>query len=282
MLKQRLLTAVILVPLLVWGIIALPTTYLAVLLGVVIAQGAWEWSGLMQMPRGSQRAVYLVTTIICIGMAGYALTLPTNNWLSLPGISLLWWLFATIWILRYPRNTKCWSRMAMQGMIGILILVPAWISVIALHDSGEQGPYWLLYLLSLIWVADSSAYFGGRRFGKHKLAPQVSPGKSWEGVLSALIATGFYALFAANWFHVSGNGNQWLVFVVLSMVTVMFSIMGDLAESMFKRHAGKKDSGNLLPGHGGVLDRIDSITAAAPVFLMGGWLGGLPVVGSPS
>jgi phosphatidate cytidylyltransferase len=274
-LKQRLLTAAVLVPLLIWGIIALPTPYLAVLLGIVIAQGGWEWSGLMKMPDAAQRVGYLAVMIACISMAGYALSLPSNDWLALPAVSLLWWVFASIWVLRYPRNTKCWTRQAMQGMIGILVLIPAWISVIALHGSGEQGPYWVLYLLSLIWVADSSAYFGGRRFGKHKLAPQVSPGKSWEGVLSALIVSGVYAIGAAYWFHI--DGNQWLFFIVLSMITVVFSILGDLAESMFKRHAGIKDSGNLLPGHGGVLDRIDSITAAAPVFLVGAWIGNLPI-----
>lgn len=277
MLKQRLLTAAILAPLIIWGIISLPTLYLAILFALIIVQGGWEWSGLMQMSDVSQRVMYVVVVAACVGMAGYSLSLPENDWIALPALSLLWWFFAAIWVLRYPRNTKCWTRQAMQGMIGIFILIPAWLSIIALHGAGEQGPYWVLYLLSLIWVADSSAYFGGRRFGKHKLAPEVSPGKSWEGVLSALVVTAIYAVAAGAWFGFSGN--QWLILVVLSLITVVFSILGDLAESMFKRHAGKKDSGNLLPGHGGVLDRIDSITAAAPVFLVGAWLGDIPVLG---
>lgn len=280
MLKQRLLTAAVLAPLIIWGIISLPTLYLAILFALIILQGGWEWSGFMKIGETSKRAMYVVVVALCLALAAYSFAKPQGNWIALPVLSLLWWLFAIIWVLRYPRNTKCWSRPAMEGMIGIFVLVPSWLSLIALHGAGGQGPYWVLYLLTLIWVADSSAYFGGRRFGKHKLAPEVSPGKSWEGVISALLVTAIYAVAIGQWFGLSGN--QWLFFVVLSVITVVFSIIGDLAESMFKRHAGIKDSGNILPGHGGVLDRIDSVTAAAPVFLVGAWLGELPVLGGMS
>jgi phosphatidate cytidylyltransferase len=154
----------------------------------------------------------------------------------------------------------------------LIVLIPTWLAVVALHESGEQGPLLVMYLLSLIWVADSGAYFSGRAWGKRKLAPSVSPGKSWEGVGGGALLSLAYAVGAAQVLGLPGN--QWPLFVVLSLVTVLFSVLGDLTESMFKRHAGIKDSGTLLPGHGGVLDRIDSVTAAAPVFVVGFWLGG--------
>lgn len=277
MLKLRLLTALVLIPLVVWGIIALPTPYLALILGLVIAQGGWEWGALMQLKSLGQRAAYSLLLVACLGIAGYAWLSPHGRLIVLPVAGLVWWLLATVWVLRYPRNTKCWSRQIMQAMIGILILVPAWLAVVTLHGSGEQGPFWLLYLLSLIWVADSGAYFGGRRWGKHKLAVEVSPGKTWEGAMSAMALSAIYAVGAAQLLGVAGN--QWPMFVVLSLVTVAFSIIGDLTESMFKRHAGVKDSGTLLPGHGGILDRIDSVTAAAPVFVVGLWFTGLHTLG---
>jgi len=272
MLKQRILTALVLVPLVVWGIIALPSTWLALLFGLFVAQGGWEWSRLMQLQSGAVRLAYVA--LVLTGMVGgwYLFILGGEAWLALPVLSLFWWLMALVWVLSFPRTATRWSHPLVQGVIGLLVLLPAWMAVIGLHASHDGlGPWLLMYMLSLIWVADSGAYFGGRRFGKRKLAPAVSPGKSWEGVFSALLLTGLYALLAASLFGLSGS--QWPAFVVLSLVTVMFSILGDLAESMFKRHAGVKDSGTLLPGHGGVLDRIDSITSAAPVFVVGFWLG---------
>jgi phosphatidate cytidylyltransferase len=277
MLKQRLLTALVMLPLVVWGILALPTAYFASLLGLVIAQGAWEWGGIMGLRSLSRRGGYLLLVVLCLCLAAYAWMLPGGKWYALPALSLVWWLLALVWVLTYPRNTKCWVLPAMQAMIGILVLVPSWLAVIALHGSGAQGPSWVLYLLSLIWVADSGAYFGGKRWGRHKLAAAVSPGKTWEGAAAALVLSGLYAFGAS--YVLSIDGNQWPLFVVLSLMTVAFSILGDLTESMFKRHAGLKDSGNLLPGHGGILDRIDSVTAAAPVFVVGVWLTGMHQLG---
>lgn len=272
MLKQRILTALVLVPLVIWGIISLPSTWLALLFGLFMIQGGWEWSRLMKMQVGGARLAYVA--LVLSGMTGcwYLFTLGGEAWLALPVLSLFWWLMALVWVLSYPRTASRWSHPVVQGLIGLLVLLPTWVAVIGLHASSEQGPFLVMYMLSLIWVADSGAYFGGRRWGKRKLAAAVSPGKSWEGVFSALVLTGIYAVVAASLFSLGGS--QWPAFIALSVVTVMFSILGDLAESMFKRQAGVKDSGTLLPGHGGVLDRIDSITSAAPVFVVGYWLGG--------
>lgn len=272
MLKQRILTALVLVPLVVWGIISLPSTWLALLFGLVMIQGSWEWSRLMKLEAGGARLAYVALVLSGMTACWYLFTLGGETWLTLPVLSLFWWLMALVWVLSFPRTASRWAHPVVQGAIGLLVLLPAWVAVIGLHASSENGPWLVMFMLSLIWVADSGAYFGGRRWGKRKLAPAVSPGKSWEGVFSALALTGIYAVLAASLFGLSGS--QWPAFVALSLVTVMFSILGDLAESMFKRQAGVKDSGTLLPGHGGVLDRIDSITSAAPVFVVGFWLGG--------
>ncbi|HHI94332.1 MAG TPA: phosphatidate cytidylyltransferase [Gammaproteobacteria bacterium] len=278
MLKQRLITAAILVPLVVWGILRLPTPYLALVLALFIVQGAWEWTGFMQLKVLWQRLLYVV--VVTLGLAciwffqqDAFLAGANSDWLALPLLSLFWWLLATVWVLSYPRMLRRWSSPAVLALIGLLVLLPTWLAVVGLHASGEQGPLLVMYLLSLIWVADSGAYFGGRAWGRRKLAPAVSPGKTWEGVGSAVAVSTVYAIAAALVLGLPGN--LWLVFIVLSLVTVVFSVLGDLTESMFKRHAGIKDSGALLPGHGGVLDRIDSVTAAAPVFVTGLWLTGL-------
>ncbi len=275
MLKQRLLTAAILVPLVVWGILRLPTPYLALILAAFIAQGAWEWTGFMKMNVAWQRVLYVVTVVLglaCIWIYQQDFASGVGTWLALPTLSLFWWLLAMVWVLSYPAAVKRWSSTAVLAIIGLFVLLPTWVAVVGLHASGEQGPLLVMYLLSLIWVADSGAYFGGRKWGKRKLAPAVSPGKSWEGVISGAALSVAYAIGAAQVLDLPGN--QWPLFVVLSLVTVFFSVLGDLTESMFKRHAGIKDSGTLLPGHGGVLDRIDSVTAAAPVFVVGYWLAG--------
>ncbi|MCF6337098.1 MAG: phosphatidate cytidylyltransferase [Gammaproteobacteria bacterium] len=278
MLKQRLMTAAVLVPLVIWGILSLPTPYLALVLALFIVQGAWEWTGFMQLKVVWQRILYVAVVVLGLACIWFFqqdsfLAGANTDWLALPILSLFWWLLATVWVLNYPRTVQRWSSRAVLVLIGLLVLLPTWLAVVGLHASGEQGPLLVMYLLSLIWVADSGAYFGGRAWGKRKLAPAVSPGKTWEGVGSAVAISTLYAIVAAQVLGLPGN--LWPVFVVLSLVTVIFSVLGDLTESMFKRHAGIKDSGTLLPGHGGVLDRIDSVTAAAPIFVVGLWLTGL-------
>jgi phosphatidate cytidylyltransferase len=277
MLKQRLITAFILITLVIWGILRLPIPYLALAFALVILQGGWEWGGLMKLPSVYWKAAFIAVLAICMLALWLLVDREKSDWLALPVISLLWWVLAFIWVLSYPKTSSYWSNYFVQFLAGLLVLVPAWSSIVGLRGYGDQGPFLLLYLLSLIWVADTGAYFGGRWLGKHKLAPAVSPRKTWEGVFSAIVLSIIYALCIAHFLDVPGN--QLFAFVVLSQVTVIFSVLGDLAESMFKRHAGVKDSGNILPGHGGLLDRIDSLTAAAPVFVVGLWLGGFSIGG---
>ncbi len=160
------------------------------------------------------------------------------------------------------------SSRIMKAIIGGVILIPAWLSLILIHLN-KSGVSLMLFLFFLIWLADSAAYFSGRRFGSKKLASNVSPGKTWEGVYGALIVS---LLFGASYaFYADMKNIVAVYFILLVLITASFSILGDLVESMFKRMAGIKDSSNILPGHGGVLDRIDSLTSAAPVFFAGLW-----------
>jgi phosphatidate cytidylyltransferase len=181
----------------------------------------------------------------------------------------VFWLTALVWVRRYPADAARWDRPFLMLAIGLLLLVPTWAGLVQLHG---QSPWWLMYVLLLVWGADTGAYFAGRRFGKVKLAPAVSPAKTREGLYGGLITTTLIMLAAA--FYLKLAGLQLLLFAATSAVTVLASVLGDLFESMVKRRAGIKDSGKIFPGHGGALDRIDSITAAAPVFLAGWWLAG--------
>jgi phosphatidate cytidylyltransferase len=184
------------------------------------------------------------------------------------GASVIWWGLATWLVLTYPRSGELWSSAACRLLIGLLILLPAWQGLVLLKH-WPLGNWLILSVMVLVWAADIGAYFSGRAFGKRKLAPQVSPGKSWEGVYGGLTVSLVITLvvgISRDW----GFG-QILLGLLGAALLVMSSVVGDLTESMFKRRSGIKDSSNLLPGHGGVLDRIDSLTAAIPIFAVLLW-----------
>jgi phosphatidate cytidylyltransferase len=256
MLRQRVITALVLAPLVLLVIFAVPDTLTMAVLALLVLAGAWEWSAFPGFTQHSARWGYVV--VIAAALAAVWRFGPDRGELdTLIYAALVWWLFAAAWIAGAPGRVNCATAM----IAGVLVLVPVWLALVRLHG---HGPQLLLFLLLLVVAADIGAYFAGRRFGRRKLAPNVSPGKTWEGVFGGLIAAALMAGIGVWWFHVHA-----LPFIALCMVVVVASIVGDLTESMFKRHAGLKDSGNILPGHGGVLDRVDSITAAAPVFLVG-------------
>lgn len=267
MLKQRLLTAAILIPLVIWGIFSLDTLYFALIWGLFILMGAWEWTRLAGMGNALTRSAYLVLLAALLGTLWFLPLSDAGALLPLLASTLLWWLLALVLVARYPRVqiNSFWYMV----VAGLWILLPAWVGVSALHHEQIGGPEHVLYLLVLIWVADSGAYFAGRRWGRNKLAPHVSPGKTREGLWGALAVGLLWSFIGAAWLEPASG----IFFVVWSVVTILFSVLGDLVESMFKRQAGVKDSGQLLPGHGGVLDRIDSLTSAAPIFVLGLLLG---------
>ena len=268
MLKQRLITAFILGTLVIWGIFALPSLWFAAIFGAFACVGAWEWAGLIKISRVTGRLFY-VSGIAIIFVLLTPWMLDASNILYLTGAGVIWWLFATVMVFRY-RGGDDFQPGIIDVLNGIFLLLPCWAGIVWLQAQ-EYGPQLVLFMMMCIWAADSGAYFAGRRFGKRKLAPHVSPGKSWEGVFGGFIFAVLFAILSSLfWFEWQGEFAAG--FILLAVVTVIISVVGDLAESVFKRRVGVKDSGTILPGHGGVLDRIDSLTAAAPVFATGYWL----------
>ncbi len=263
MLKSRVITALILAPLVLWAIWASSSDVFAVGMAMVFALGAWEWARLCGLQKVPGRILYV--SLIAFLMYFTHHVLRYSDWpLIILLIALIWWLVALLSVLGYPRSAPLWRMAAVRGIAGVLVIVPAWAALSLLHE--QFGPGFVILLMMLIWAADTGAYFAGRAFGKRKLARNVSPGKTWEGVIGGMLLALLIALIATRWLAPVDGLAMYLMLVVL---TVALSVLGDLLESLFKRIAAVKDSGGLLPGHGGVLDRIDSLTAAAPIFTLG-------------
>ncbi len=265
MLKMRIITALILISAVVGGIFYMTAPVSAVVLTLICLLAAYEWLHIVGARLIQSVSFYALLLLGCYsfyrieGVAEAAL-----------GLALVGWGVAFVWILAYQKGHVFWPRSAFfNTVIGLWVILPMWAGLyLLLNQTGAIGPQLTLFLLVIIWSADICAYFSGpylcRHFGRHLLASRVSPGKTWEGVLGAFIGTGLIAygvlhVFFATYVPISG-------FFILVLIIVAVSIVGDLFESMVKRNYGKKDSSQLLPGHGGVLDRLDSLTAAAPVF----------------
>jgi phosphatidate cytidylyltransferase len=265
MLKQRLLTAAVLIPAMIGMIFLLSSESFSIALAAVILVAAWEWARISGINAVLGQAVYLAISAVC---AYLLLPLLTNqsDYLLLMYAVVGWWLFNIFQIFQFSGDRLDFSGVHyFTATAGIIAIPTTWLSVVYIHQS--FGPVILLTCMVLIWVADSGAYFSGRRWGKTKLAPRVSPGKSWQGVAGGLLLVAVVALFAG--FGLYDSFSQQLGFVALSVIAVVMSIFGDLYESLLKRSFGIKDSSQILPGHGGVLDRIDSLTSAMPVFSIG-------------
>ena len=256
MLRERVITALILAALVLLVIFMLPHVATMAALALLVVAAAWEWSAFPRFTQRSARIFYVALVAACIAAAWW-FGVQREEMDRLVQAALAWWVFALVWVAIAPARV---NRTTAAGA-GLLVLVPAWLALARLHAA---GPQLLLFLILLVVAADVGAYFAGRRFGHNKLAPRVSPGKTWEGVLGGFVAAALLAALGVLWFKVDAAR-----FLALCLIVVVASIIGDLTESLFKRHAGLKDSGTLLPGHGGLLDRVDSVTAAAPVFLIG-------------
>ncbi len=264
MLLSRVVTALVLLPLVVAGMLWLPTFGVALVVGGFFLVGAWEWGLLTRISSVPARLLLVLITGLTLGLLWWQRDIATNAVIYL---ALLWWILAAYLVVRFPSG---WDvsvgSTALTGALGLLLLAAPFAALVQLHDR-VLGPQLMLYLLVLIWAADTGAYFAGRALGKHKLAPQVSPGKTWEGAIGGVLLTLAAAALGAWWFDYTGIPA--LLFVLLGGVTALFSVIGDLTISMFKRQAGVKDAGRIFPGHGGILDRLDSLLAAAPTFALG-------------
>lgn len=266
MLKQRVLTALVLVPIALWGFFYLDGGAFAIFVGAVVAIGAWEWARLVGLEDSSSRLTY----------AGICALLILLLW-NMPSIARLvvlfgvvWWGFAWFLVLGFPDSSKFWQCNTTKYIIGLLILLPAWQGLVLIKSIDLHGNWIIFSIMLFVWAADIGAYFAGRTWGKDKLAPKVSPGKSWQGLWGGMAAAVFVGIII--YFKTSFFDGKLILSLICLVILVAFSVLGDLTESMFKRQAGLKDSSNLLPGHGGVLDRIDSLTAAIPVAVLLLWV----------
>jgi phosphatidate cytidylyltransferase len=270
MLIQRVMTALLLLPLLIAAVWYAPTSWLYVVLGAAALAAAWEWSGLMGQT-GAARTTYVLITAVLLGVTW----LLRSWWPWIMAVSALWWIFATRLLFQFPDNFgNRLPSIPKMAVLGQILFLPTILAAAELHAMPD-GALRLLYVFGLVFAADTGAYLAGRNFGKRKLAPKVSPGKTLEGAIGGLGLCAAWTLTAGIFAFRPENATEVIALLVLSQVVAVFSIVGDLTESMFKRLAGLKDSGQLLPGHGGALDRVDSLLAALPLMALGLHLTGI-------
>ncbi|HKV64894.1 MAG TPA: phosphatidate cytidylyltransferase [Rhodanobacteraceae bacterium] len=277
MLKQRVITAIVLAPLIVALIFLTTASVFATLLSLIFLLGMWEWTRMAGVHSRLQRGLLLFGYLILFALFWHVCKTP---WWWLPVLAgLVWWLLALVWLTRHrfaDETTR--GNAVLKLLAGAMVVVPAWVAVVVMHgDMAEphtgHGRWWVLFFACIVFAADIGAYTAGRRWGHTKLAPAISPGKTREGVYGALVCSGIVGLVGGALLKVPVD--RLPAIMALALLTVLFSIIGDLFESLIKRHAGVKDSGALFPGHGGVFDRMDSIVAALPVFVLGKFLLGL-------
>ena len=264
--KTRILTALVLAPIAIALILLAPTIVLAAITGAVFLYALWEWTRMLGL-RGNGVRASLVTAHGLV-MLGLWLSRGSVWWWGVVLAGVAWWLIAALWLRHFsfgvaPTKENTTFKLA----AGLLIVVPAWCSLLQVHGGLSHGPWWTLFGLMLVWVADSGAYLAGSRWGTTKLAPRISPGKTWAGVYGALAASAVVGVIGAWLLGLRGPALAGVF--LLAMLTVLASIVGDLFESLIKRHANVKDSGDLFPGHGGMFDRLDSVFAALPVWAAG-------------
>ncbi|WP_133499716.1 phosphatidate cytidylyltransferase [Cognatilysobacter terrigena] len=278
MTRTRVAAALVMAPVAIAAILLLDTPWMMVAAAAVFLAGLWEWFDLAEVEDSLAKWVLLIANLgvmVAIVWSSHSReggTLVLYKLASIIGV--IWWALALLWLGRFEfgSNHESWAR-ALKLAAGTFAVVPAWCALTWLHADGPKGDWWLLTSLATVWAADTGAYFAGRYLGRHKLAPRISPNKTIEGLAGGVVVGTIVAVLFSL---IAGATTQdlWKVAIV-GAASVLVSVIGDLFESLIKRHAGKKDSGTLIPGHGGVLDRIDAVLAALPVFALGKALLGL-------
>ena len=291
MTRTRVLAALLMAPLAILGALLLPTPWLVALSAIVFLAALWEWFRLSEIDDTLQRTLLLLANLLL--MAALVWASPTDSGGSLVLFKLVsmagvvWWLLAMLWLRRYDfASDHDTHARVFKLAAGTLAVVPAWCALAVIHAGDaaptavplvSQGHVWLLAALMVVWATDTGAYFAGRRFGGkwfggRRMAPRISPNKTIEGLLGGIVLGVAVALAMAP--LAGASVAQLPLVAVAALATVLFSVIGDLFESLLKRHVGAKDSGTLIPGHGGVLDRVDSVLAALPAFAVAKiWLG---------
>ncbi|WP_435234958.1 phosphatidate cytidylyltransferase [Psychromonas sp. PT13] len=273
--KQRIITALIIAPLTIAGVFLLPLNLFMLFAAVIFLLASKEWGAFVSKVK-PLTVFYLFAILLCASV----FMLPVENiWINgtvnpfiywCLMVAAIWWVISLIMVISYPKTAPFWSsNWTIKSIMGVLTLLPFFFGMVLLRSINIDTNFYfgaelLLFVFMLVWAADTGAYFCGKRFGKNKLAINVSPGKTIEGFIGGLLLAMIVAYLGTVFFAIASD--KIFVFLVSSFVTICVSALGDLNESIFKREAGLKDSGNLLPGHGGILDRIDSLTAAVPVF----------------
>jgi len=258
MIRQRVISAVVIAALLIAAVLWLPRWWSAGALTLVLVLAAWEWSGFLGAGAVTRRAVFLVLTALAAALWWWV-SASTGGLRMTLWLALLFWTAMLLWVFWRPQASR-----AGVFLVGVLALSLAWCALVRMRVDWTLGGHAVMYALLVVWVADSGAYFSGRAWGDRKLAPSVSPGKTWAGMWGGLAACALLGLLVAVL-----AGLPAVPFVAVTVAVGAYSVVGDLVESLCKRFAGLKDSGSLIPRHGGVLDRFDSLLAAAPLLMLG-------------
>jgi len=266
MLLQRILTALVLAPLAILIILLPPTGIFATIVALAFLAAWWEWAELSGLSSRPWRIALLVVAACVFALLWRAHATVLTPLLLAAGMA--WWLLACLWLRHFAfAAAPTRENLALKLLAGAFVIFPTWVALVGIHARIPHGHWWTLLALVIVWASDIGAYFSGRTFGKRKLAPQISPGKTWAGAYGAMVA-GVLVAEAGGWL-LGVRGVALVTLALLAAVTVAISIVGDLIESLMKRHAQVKDSGTIFPGHGGLMDRLDSVFAALPVFAAG-------------
>jgi len=268
-LKQRVITGVVLIIAVLLGVLLLPNHLFAVAsLIVFVSVGGWEWGKLVSL-NSYTRSLFVVSLL---GVALLAYLIKDLRWAFIVA-GVIWWAIVLVLLATYEQGTDLYrDRKWLLRIAAFLVLIPAWIALVTLH---QHHPLLVLYLIFLVAITDSGAYFTGKAYGKNKLAPELSPGKTREGMFGGVAGAVAWSILGAFYFDLPAT--DFLYFILLSLVVAFMSVSGDLFESLIKREAGQKDSGSILPGHGGILDRVDGLIATLPLFALGIFWGAVQI-----
>jgi len=275
--KQRIITAIILALIVIGTVFFLPLQFFMLVFCAVFLLASKEWAGFVGKTPSSF-ILYLYGVLLALTL----IMVPIGKMWGVDGINPIfssgliiasvWWVTALIMVISYPKSALLWSKSkALKALFGIVTLIPFFWGIVAIRTINMQHQFYtgselLMYVFVLVWASDTGGYFFGKKLGKHKLLATVSPGKTIEGFLGGLFLGMAIAVIGLFYFAVPENKD--ITFLIISFITILCSVLGDLTESIFKRESGLKDSGHLFPGHGGILDRIDSLTAAVPIFAL--------------
>ena len=277
MLKQRIITAIILALIFITATVFLSSFSYYLFVTIVVLAASWEWCAFIGLAKQVAKVSYLATLgsmIIALyfflGIVPESLVINSYRAGIILGLGILFWVLTFFMLKGYPSNSDRWNNKSKIALMGLMALIPTWVGIVQIKYLNPQG-FLLLGMVVMVAAADIGAYFVGKRIGKNRLAPSLSPNKTWEGVLggfAACLLVGILLIWLLHSYLITLSNGQILILVLLSLVVMLFDVIGDLLESMLKRNRDLKDSGKILPGHGGILDRVDGLLAVTPIFVL--------------